>query len=104
MPRASTRVRTAPDTLDADDALLGDRVLERLAEEYEGGADVTVGSMLRTDKVVEYPVCFDRPRERRGGNVWQHLRSLRKRLFDAIPDEARGETGTCRHVFEHQVD
>ena len=75
-------------TLDADDALIGDRVLERLAEEYDRGADVTVGSMLRTDKAADYPVCFDRPRECRGGNVWQHLRSFRKRLFDAIPDEA----------------
>ena len=75
-------------TLDADDALIGDRVLERLAAEYERGADVTVGSMLRTDKAVDYPVCFDRPRERRGGNVWQHLRSFRKWLFDAVSDEA----------------
>ncbi len=75
-------------TLDADDALIGDRVLSRLAVEYERGADVTVGSMLRTDKAADYPVCFDRPRERRGGNVWQHLRSFRKRLFDAIPDDA----------------
>ena len=75
-------------TLDADDALIGDRVLERLAVEYGRGADVTVGSMLRTDKAADYPACFDRPRERRGGNVWQHLRSFRKRLFDAVPDEA----------------
>ena len=75
-------------TLDADDALIGDRVLERLAVEYERGADVTVGSMLRTDKAANYPVCFDRPRARRGGNVWQHLRSFRKRLFDVVPDEA----------------
>ena len=75
-------------TLDADDALIGDRVLERLAVEYRRGADVTVGSMLRTDKTADYPVCFEQPRERRGGNVWQHLRSFRKRLFDAIPDEA----------------
>ena len=75
-------------TLDADDALIGDRVLSRLAVEYERGADVSVGSMLRTDKAADYPVCFDRPRERRGGNVWQHLRSFRKRLFDAIPDDA----------------
>ena len=76
-------------TLDADDALIGDRVLERLAAEYRRGADVTVGSMLRTDKAADYPVCFERPRARRGGgNVWQHLRSFRKRLFDAIPDEA----------------
>ena len=74
-------------TLDADDALIGDRVLERLAMEYDRGADMTVGSMLRTDKAADYPVCFERPRERRGGNVWQHLRSFRKRLFDAIPDQ-----------------
>ena len=75
-------------TLDADDALIGDRVLERLAVEYGQGADVTVGSMLRTDKAAHYPACFDRPRECRGGNVWQHLRSFRKRLFDAVPEEA----------------
>ena len=75
-------------TLDADDALIGDRVLERLAVEYRRGADVTVGSMLRTDKAADYPVCFERPRGRRGGNVWQHLRSFRKGLFDAIPDES----------------
>ena len=43
--------------------------------------------MLRTDKAVTYPVCFDYPRRHRGGDVWQHLRSFRKRLFDAIPDE-----------------
>ncbi|MDE0253508.1 MAG: hypothetical protein OYG32_01815 [Rhodospirillaceae bacterium] len=75
-------------TLDADDALIGERVLERLAAEYRRGADATVGSMLRTDKTADYPVCFERPRARRGGNVWQHLRSFRKWLFDAIPDEA----------------
>ncbi|MDE0342618.1 MAG: glycosyltransferase [Deltaproteobacteria bacterium] len=75
-------------TLDADDALIGDRVLERLAAEYRRGADVTVGSMLRTDNAADYPVCFERPRECRGGNVWQHLRSFQKRLIDAIPDEA----------------
>lgn len=75
-------------TLDSDDALIGDRVLERLAAEYDRGADVTVGTMLRTDKDANYPVCFDQPRRHRGGNVWQHLRSFKKRLFDAIPDDA----------------
>ena len=75
-------------TLDADDALIGDDVLLRLAAEYRGGADATVGSMLRTDKRADYPARLDRPREHRGGNVWQHLRSFKKRLFDAIPDDA----------------
>jgi broad specificity phosphatase PhoE len=73
-------------TLDMDDALVGPGVLDRVAAEYNQGADVTVGSMLRTDKHVEYPVTFENPRQHRGGNVWQHLRTFRKRLFDAIPD------------------
>jgi glycosyltransferase involved in cell wall biosynthesis len=73
-------------TLDLDDALIGPTVLDRVAEAYVDGAQVTVGSMLRTDKHVEYPVTFDSPRQARGGNVWQHLRTFRKYLFDAIPD------------------
>jgi broad specificity phosphatase PhoE len=37
---------------------------------------------------------FDEPRRNRGGNCWQHLRTFRKRLFDAIPDhELRIEGG-----------
>lgn len=73
-------------TLDLDDALIGTSVLDRLENEYLKGADVTVGSMLRTDKHAEYPVAFEAPRRSRGGNVWQHLRTFRRRLFDAIPD------------------
>ena len=45
--------------------------------------------MLRTDKQARYTVHFEGARHRRGGGaVWQHLRSFRKRLFDAIPDDA----------------
>ena len=73
-------------TLDADDALIGPSVLDRVREEYENGADVTVGSMLRLDKEANYPVDFDNPRSR-GCNVWQHLRTFRKYLFDAIAVE-----------------
>lgn len=73
-------------TLDLDDALLGPKVLDCVAQAYAEGAQVTVGSMLRTDKHVEYPVTFECPRQARGGNVWQHLRTFRKYLFDAIPD------------------
>ena len=73
-------------TLDADDCLIGVRVLDEVAARYNGGADVTVGSMLRTDKQALYPVTFTKPRDSRGGNVWQHLRTFRKRLFDSIPD------------------
>lgn len=83
-------------TLDADDCLIGNRVIETVAEAYNNGADLTVGSMIRTDKVSNYPVDFSCPREgsNRGGNVWQHLRSFRKSIFDAIPDELlHSETG-----------
>jgi hypothetical protein len=73
-------------TLDADDCLIGRKVLDLLEAEYSDGADMTVGSMCRTDKKTYYPACFEQPREHRGGNVWQHLRSFRKSLFEAIPD------------------
>lgn len=73
-------------TLDMDDGLIGDGVLQALAKEYEAGADLTVGSMVRTDKPADYPASFGDLHASRGGAVWQHLRSFRKSLFDAIPD------------------
>ena len=73
-------------TLDADDALIGEHVLELVRAEYEDGADATVGSMLRLDKEASYPPNFERPRWW-DSNVWQHLRTFRKRLFDAIDVE-----------------
>jgi broad specificity phosphatase PhoE/glycosyltransferase involved in cell wall biosynthesis len=73
-------------TLDLDDALIGADVAERVFAAHRGGADATVGSMLRTDKHCDYPVVLEEPRHNRGGNCWQHLRTFRKRLFDAIPD------------------
>lgn len=70
-------------TLDADDALIGDRVLDRVQAEYADGADVTVGSLLRLDKQASYPANFDNPRWW-DSNIWQHLRTFKKRLFDSI--------------------
>lgn len=73
-------------TLDADDALIGADVIDQLRKAYNEGADLTVGSMIRTDKLCDYKATFADPRMARGGNVWQHLRSFRKSLFDAIPE------------------
>ena len=70
-------------TLDADDALIGEHVLERLRAEYDDGADATVGSMLRLDKEASYVPNFADPRWW-DSNVWQHLRTFKKRIFDAI--------------------
>lgn len=74
-------------TLDADDALIGDYVLDILEQHCREGADLTVGTMLRTDKHKQYPVDFKNARETNGGNIWQHLRTFKKQLFDAIPIE-----------------
>jgi hypothetical protein len=74
-------------TLDSDDHLIGDGVLDRLDLACREGADLLVGSMLRTDKAAFYPVQFHDLLAARGGNVWQHLRCFRKALFDAVPDE-----------------
>ena len=43
--------------------------------------------MLRLDKEAYYPVDFDRSRSTWRSNVWQHLRTFRKYLFDAIAVE-----------------
>lgn len=73
--------------LDLDDALIGTDALSKIKAAYDNGADVTVGSMLRTDKQAEYQVTLKNPRSNRGGNVWQHLRSYRKYIYDAVPKE-----------------
>ena len=73
-------------TLDADDALLGPLALDRVRAEYTPGPDATVGSMVRLDKEAPYPVNSENPRSR-GSNVWQHLGTFRKYLFDAISVE-----------------
>jgi len=70
--------------LDLDDALTDRDALSKVAEHHRAGADLTVGSMVRTDKKIRYPVNFSDPRANRGGNVWQHLRTFRKSLFDRI--------------------
>src|SRR3989454_431148 len=84
--------------LDADDALIGTEVICLLKRLYAEGIDATVGSMLRTDKYAEYPVNFENPRRNRGGNVWQHLRSFRKYLFDQIdPNDLKIEDNWIPH-------
>ncbi len=74
-------------TLDADDCLIGCKALDVVSSYYSEGVDATVGSMIRTDKHMEYQVNFDDPRRNRGGNIWQHLRTFKKYHFDSIPDD-----------------
>ena len=71
--------------LDADDMLLSKDVLLNLHRNYLKGADMTVGSMLRVEKgIMPFVPDFKNPRNIRGGDVWMHLRTFRKYLFDRI--------------------
>ena len=47
----------------------------------------SLAMFLRTDKQVNYLVSFEDPRANRGGNVWQHLRTYRKCLYDKVPKD-----------------
>lgn len=74
--------------LDGDDALIGKTVLKNVEEKFRlWNTDVVVGRMHQTYRLqadYRYPVDFCHPRKR-GGNVWQHLKTFRKFLFDSIP-------------------
>ena len=76
--------------VDGDDAIIGKNVIELILKKYNkkiNSADVTVGKMYRTDKLYAlypYNPIFISPRETGGGNVWQHIRTFRKYLFDSI--------------------
>jgi len=74
--------------LDADDMLLSKNVLDKINDLYLLGTDVTIGGMLRKDKGINnFIPNFNNPRNKRGGDVWVHLRTFRKYLFDNIKDE-----------------
>lgn len=74
--------------LDADDALITDNALSKILEIYHNSADLTIGSMLRPDKEAMYNVNFVNPRKNGGGNVWQHIRTFKKYLFDSLNIES----------------
>lgn len=74
--------------LDGDDALIGNTVLTTISEKYDAfNADVVIGRFHQTYRIqpyYRYPVDFANPRKT-GGNVWQHLKTFKKYLFDSIP-------------------
>ena len=74
--------------LDMDDAFFHNGVLERLHGFYKQGYEVILGGMYRPDKPLRrYQVRFEDLDKPDGGNVWIHLRSFRKKLFEQIRKE-----------------
>lgn len=95
IPNFITGIRdicTDPETLivilDLDDALINPKTVSMLREKWNSGHDVILGGMFRPDKPLKlYSPSFDDIRRKWGSDVWIHLRSFRKRLFDSLPDE-----------------
>ena len=112
LPNILTAIReicTNPDTLvvvlDLDDALIHPGAISRLREACAAGADVVLGAMFRPDKPLKlYHPDFVAPRTKWGGEVWIHLRSFRKRLFDAITVDAfQLDHGWIEHCTDYAV-
>lgn len=74
-------------TIDGDDAIIGNTVFETIMNKFEcENADVVIGGMYQTYRLqphYRYPVNFINPRQY-DTTVWQHIRSFRKYLFDAL--------------------
>jgi len=74
--------------VDTDDALIGKEALFDIYKKYDmWGVDMTCGRVHQTYRLephYRYPVNFMEPRKT-GGNVWQHLKTFKKYLFDSIP-------------------
>jgi hypothetical protein len=67
---------TAIVIVDLDDALVDPTAIPRIGGLFAAGHDVVLAAPFRD------------ARRRFGGDVWIHLRSFAKRLFDLVPDEA----------------
>ena len=75
--------------VDGDDALIGKGVLADVLEKYElWHKDVVLGRVHQTYRLqahYRYPANFYAPRKTNGGNVYQHLKTFKKYLFDSVP-------------------
>lgn len=75
--------------VDGDDALIGKGALQDVWEKYDTwGKDLVLGRVHQTYRLqphYRYPANFYAPRENNGGNVYQHLKTFKKYLFDSIP-------------------
>ena len=71
--------------LDMDDMLISRDTLSRLRRLYLDGHDMVVGNALKsTSGIMVFVPDFKDTRNRRMGDVWIHLRSFRKYLFDSV--------------------
>ena len=80
--------------MDMDDMLLTNDVLTALRKEYITGADMTAGTALKTTSgILPFVPDFKNPRNERMGDVWIHLRSFPKYMFDAVDKDCFKHNG-----------
>jgi hypothetical protein len=80
--------RSAIVFVDLDDALVDPMAIDRLAALFAEGHDVVLAAPFRPDAPTKvYEPDFRDPRGSFGGDVWIHLHSFAKRLFDELPDD-----------------
>lgn len=71
--------------LDMDDVLMRRSVVSNLKAKQAQAHDVVVAGCYRPDKPFKvYSPDFDEPRKLGGGDVWIHLRSFRKKLYEQL--------------------
>jgi len=91
-------------TVDGDDAIIGNDVFRKIMWRYDfGNADVVLGRTYQTFRLqahYRYPVNFLYPRENNGGNVWQHIRTFKKYLFDSLEISDLKMTNQNKNVIE----
>ena len=75
--------------LDSDDYFVNNKAIEIIVNEFDNGADITVGNLIRYDKPLKHYTVqsFDKVWEREGDNIWLHPKCFRRYLFDSITEE-----------------
>lgn len=87
--------------VDLDDALVEPTAVSRLRLLRDSGHDIVLAAPFRPDAPTKvYQPQFDRARETFGGDVWIHLRAVRKSLFDLLPDELLKMDGAWLEMCE----
>jgi hypothetical protein len=91
-------------TIDGDDAVIGNKLFSHIMWYYGfSDADVVIGGTYQTFRLqphYRYPVNFLYPRENNSGNVWQHIRTFKKYLFDSLEISDLKMTNQNKNMIE----
>jgi len=87
-------------TLDMDDALLSRDALCMIRSEYLRGHDMVSSTCLKKGvRILPYEIDYNNVRNSNAGDVWMHIRSFRKYLFDNICESDFKENDNWIEVF-----